>query len=81
MGDMLRDNANRRSFLRASAGVGVAAAAVACAPAAAPAVAPAAAPPPAAPAGKPAWEEEWERLLKAAKQEGKLVLVTTVGTG
>ena len=63
-----------------TAGVGAAAVAAACAPAAAPAPAPSSAPP-AAPAARPAWEEEWDRLVKAAQQEGKLVLVTTVGAG
>ncbi|MEK7216439.1 MAG: extracellular solute-binding protein [Chloroflexota bacterium] len=76
-----RGDVNRRGFLRVTAGAAAAtAASAACAPAAAPTV-PAAAPPAAALAGKPAWEEEWDRVVKAAKQEGKLVLVTTVGTG
>src|SRR3990172_4947634 len=30
-------------------------------------------------AGKPAWEQEWDRVLAAAKQEGKVAVVSDVG--
>ncbi|MEK7215136.1 MAG: ABC transporter substrate-binding protein, partial [Chloroflexota bacterium] len=66
----------RRSMLaQASAtalGAGVLAA---CAPAAAP---PAASAPtaPGGPAVAPAWQKEWDDLVAAAKQEGRLVLIT-----
>src|SRR5437016_10985981 len=65
---------NRRSFLSTSA---AAAAAAACAPAASPAQ-------PSASGGQSTatgWEKQWEDLVAAAKKEGTLVLVTTVGGG
>jgi len=63
----------RRGWL-GTAGVALAAA---CAPTAAPA--PAGAPSAAGSAAPPGWQAEWDELVKAAKQEGKLVLVTSVG--
>ncbi len=73
---------SRRGFLRIT---GAASLLTACAPAAAPsggpgAAAPAAAPDPGA-QPRPAWEGEWERLVAAAKQEGRLGLMTLVGPG
>ncbi len=68
---------NRRAFLRVG-GLATAGAAAACAPAAAPAA------PPAGGAGsqgaaKAAWEKDWDDLVAAAKKEGALALVTTIG--
>ncbi|MSQ27155.1 MAG: hypothetical protein EXR51_03325 [Dehalococcoidia bacterium] len=51
--------------------------ATACSPAVAPA--PATAPSAGNAAAPPAWQAEWDELVKAARQEGKLVLVTSVG--
>ena len=61
----------RRTFLGATA----AATAAACAPATAPATQ-------SQPAGAATgWEAEWQELVKAAKSEGKLTLVTAIGAG
>ncbi len=73
---------NRRRFLTVSSAASAALAAAACAPQAAPA--PAAAPAqPAAPAPQQpaAWQQEWDKLVAAAKQEGKLVILTRPGSG
>lgn len=73
MPKVFRDAVNRRAFLSATGATAAAGLTAACAPAA---PAPAA---PGAPGGeaKAGWEAEWEALVKAAKQEGKLGLVTT----
>src|SRR3954469_12512326 len=74
---------NRRAFLQMAA-LGAAASAAAGARAAAPAASPVgsdtareAAPP----AQDVAWNEEWEDAIAAARAEGKLSLLTLVGTG
>ncbi len=67
---------SRRGFLRVTAFSGaVTSLAAACAPAAP--QPPSGAPPPAAGAGKPAWQQQWDDLVAAAKQEGKVVVVTS----
>ncbi len=63
---------NRRSFLAVTA---VCAGAAACAPAAPPVQ------PQQSQSGGTGWEREWNDLVSAAKQEGKLVINTGLGTG
>ncbi|MSQ27339.1 MAG: extracellular solute-binding protein [Dehalococcoidia bacterium] len=74
---------SRRVFVKIGGLVAAGAVAAACSPAAAPAE-PSTGNAPvggAAPAGKAAWEKEWDDLVAAAKKEGKLSLLTLVGTG
>lgn len=66
---------NRRAFLSASGATVAAGAAAACAPAAPGPVAPGAS----GGETKTGWEAEWGDLVNAAKREGRLALVTTVG--
>ncbi len=68
-------DSTRRRFLSA-AGLAATALGAACAPAAAPST-PASAPA----ATPPAWQKEWDDLVAAAKKEGTLALVTSVGEG
>ncbi|MEK7216927.1 MAG: twin-arginine translocation signal domain-containing protein, partial [Chloroflexota bacterium] len=76
-----RATMSRRKVLQGAAVSTLAGIAGACAPAA---VAPPPAPaPPAqnAPAGQtpPAWQQEWDKLVAAAKQEGKISVITRPG--
>src|SRR5213592_588176 len=66
------ERVSRRGFLGATGAV----AAVACAPAAAPVQ-------PAGELEKPltGWEKEWADLTAAARQEGKVTIFSTAGTG
>ncbi len=69
----------RRHFL-AAGGTALAAGLAACAPAAAPSPNASASPLPAPRPATPDWERQWNDLVAAAKQEGKLVLLTRPGT-
>src|SRR5438094_880207 len=77
---------SRRAFLQMT-GLGAAASAAACSLAAPPAVSPASAdtapavPPRGPPTQDGTWERQWEDLIAAARAEGKLSLVTMVGSG
>lgn len=75
-----RGSVSRRHVLRGAALSTLAGLSGACAPAAV-APPPAAAPPQSAPAGqaRPAWEQDWEKLVAAAKQEGKVSVITRPG--
>src|SRR5437660_757281 len=70
---------SRRDFAGRSALAAGALAAASCAPSAAPPAAPAPAASSAPVAQPAAWEKQWTDLIAAAKQEGKLVLVTSIG--
>jgi iron(III) transport system substrate-binding protein len=69
----------RRTFIRIGGSAAVMGAAVACSPSAAPAAAPAPGGGAAVPAASGSWEKEWSDLIAAAKKEGTLALVTTIG--
>ncbi len=69
---------SRRGFLQAAGLVGTTGFVAACAQAV---VAPASPTAPAAGQGKAAWEQEWDGLVAAARQEGKVTLVTNNGKG
>ncbi|MSQ28519.1 MAG: extracellular solute-binding protein [Dehalococcoidia bacterium] len=70
------ESVSRRRFVRVGAAA-AAGAAVGCSPAAAPAPGPAA---PSGPGADPTtWEKQWDDLVAAAKKEGTLSLVTTIG--
>ncbi|MEK7215794.1 MAG: extracellular solute-binding protein [Chloroflexota bacterium] len=73
---------DRRAFLRVGSLAGAAALAAACAPTTTTPPSPPAggAPAPGAPApAAPSWQKEWDDTVTAAKKEGKLVVVTSVG--
>ena len=74
---MAASGLTRRTFVGTSLAAAGSALAAACAPASAPIQAPAQ---PAA-AAKAAWETEWDNLVSAAKREGKLRVLTLVGSG
>src|SRR5579885_2670765 len=77
----MQSRPTRRSFLTAT-GTVLAGLAAACTPATAsppPAQSPASGAP-AASGGQAAWEREWDDLVTAARKEGKLVVLTNVGT-
>lgn len=77
---------NRRAFCQIAA-LGAAASATACAPGTAPAVSPVGsdaaqvAAPPAVPTEEGEWEKAWDDVIAAAREEGKLSLLTLVGGG
>ena len=75
-----RSGVSRRQVLRGAALTTLAGLTAACAPSAV-APPPAAAPPQGAPAvpSRPAWEQDWEKLVAAAKQEGKVSVITRPG--
>lgn len=70
---------NRRDFAGRAALLMAGGVAISCAPGSVP---PVPAPPAStAPAQAPAWQQEWDKLVSAAKSDGKLALVTVLGTG
>ncbi len=66
---------NRRQFLESAAMLGPLSVAVSCAPAAGPGG------DAGSTSGSEPWHQEWDKLVAAAKQEGKLVLLTRPGAG
>lgn len=71
---MVPQRVSRRQAVRSLGLAGIGIGVGACGPAAAP-------PPSAETGGTGTWEQEWDRLVKAAKQEGSLVVLTLAGAG